>query len=193
MTTNTEQQVLLAMSGELSPAQQEELEAKLRESNAATLYREQAERIMSDARQHLSDAAPAPESIANIIHQARTMRRGIIIPFPQPVVRAIAGAAALALFVTSWLALTSTTPTSSPVDDLHTIVAMVSEQDDFFQNNAELAERERMLALARQLLIMEGFTEETNGEEDEALLFEVLEPTSLQLNNTSASPQEIYG
>lgn len=193
MTTNTEQQVLLAMSGELSPAQQEELEAKLRESDAATLYREQAERIMSDARQHLSDAAPAPESIANIIHQARTMRRGIIIPFPQPVVRAIAGAAALALFVTSWLALTSTTPTSSPVDDLHTIVAMVSEQDDFFQNNAELAERERMLALARQLLIMEGFTEETNGEEDEALLFEVLEPTSLQLNNTSASPQEIYG
>lgn len=181
------------MSGELSPAQQEELEAKLRESDAATLYREQAERIMSDARQHLSDAAPAPESIANIIHQARTMRRGIIIPFPQPVVRAIAGAAALALFVTSWLALTSTTPTSSPVDDLHTIVAMVSEQDDFFQNNAELAERERMLALARQLLIMEGFTEETNGEEDEALLFEVLEPTSLQLNNTSASPQEIYG
>lgn len=193
MKNEMEKEVLLAMSGELSPANQAKLEDRIRKSEPATTYRLEAERLMADAREHLMDADPNPDTITCILNQASEMRRGLVIVFPQTVVRSIAGAAALALIVASWFALTPTTPAPDPVSNLHAIVAMVSEQDALLQGNGDMAERERMLTLARQLLIMEGFTEETNSAEEEALLFEAPEPTTLRLRNTSASPQEIYG
>ena len=187
-----QKEILLAMSGELSPSRRKALEARLRDSAEDDAYRRDVEQLMADARRHLPDSEPAPSTVAHILDLEGTTRRGVLIPFPHPVLRTLAGAAALAMVVAGWFWLTPLEPVSDPVGELHAIVAMVSDTDALLQHDpAELAETERMRVLARELLIMEGFIEEQQG--DQELQSEEPESTSLLWRSTSGYPQGIYG
>ena len=81
-----ERDILLAMTGELSPAQQEKIDACLRESGEAAAFRDETERLMKAVKTCLPDPEPAQATVDAIVAQAGEMRSGVVIPFPQQTV-----------------------------------------------------------------------------------------------------------
>jgi hypothetical protein len=97
-------------------------------------------------------------------------------------------AAVLTLMVSGWFLLSPTSDLDR-VGDVETLVAMVSEEEMQIGNDRE--EDARMQEIVRQLLIMEGFGEESTVEEE--FLQSEPQPITLQWHNTRVFLKERYG
>jgi hypothetical protein len=178
-----ERKILLAQSGELAPAEKAELELLLAQSDENMALREELDNLFLQAQNALVSAEPSPGIVSRILSEAREPAGRNRILFTRPAVRLAACAAALALAVTGWFALVPDEEQPDQVSQLQVLVAMVSEEDVQDEAVTGEMEEERVRALARQLLIMEGFgTEEVFSEE--ALPLDPA-PTTLRLRNTT--------
>lgn len=178
-----ERKILLAQSGELAPAEKAELEQLLAESDENMAIKEELDDLLLQAQGAFVSAEPSPEIISNILSEARESAGRHRAFFTRPAVRLVACAAALTVAFTGWFAMLPGKEEPDQVGQLQALVAMVSDEE--IQENAATGEleEERIRALARQLLIMEGFTTEEIVSE-EALLWDPA-PTTLRLHKTS--------
>lgn len=188
-----EREIILAQSGELPPARRATLEQRLADDADLRRWRDEVAQVCADAQAALPSPEPSAAAMAAVRERAREPRRGKVLAFPAPVVRLAACAAALAVVVGSWMVWMPEQQTPSDgVAELRSLVALASSYEVDPEVPDAAGETERIRALARELLIMQGL-----AVDEEAMSQEVLpeerQPTSLRWRSTPASRARIYG
>ncbi len=185
--TELERKILLAETGELTPKEAWQVDAALAADPAARAWRDDVRRLQALAGEALPQRAPSPAVMARIRDCAAEQVRatGRVFWFRRPAVEALAGAAALALMVGGWILLNSARQ-AARVEHVQSLIALVAGTGHPATVTAEAAagQDEKLRALARQLLALEGFTDEVVSDGDEAP--SVPQPTALQDRNTPA-------
>ena len=179
--------ILLASTGELPPARNEELREHLAACPDCKAYAWESARLVSLAGESLPAADPSPAALASV--RARIPARaaaGRLLWFPTWSVRALAYAAVLAIVAGSWFMLQPATPTNG-AGDIATIMDMVSEETP--EDIETVDEEDRLRALAERLLVMEGFAEEDTFDEDWSTPSEEPVPTGLRSHKTPVLPE----
>lgn len=182
-----EKLILLDQSGELSPREKSRLEQALKSSAAGRDF----QRTLNGLVQPSAPAEPgetARSAAARLAAKAAADKQaGVTIPFPRPMA-AVAACAALALILAGIWTRLSTGPSSDRepdrLDRLQTIIAIFSEQDIEFVGGEVASDRERLRAVAQDLLMMEGLTlDEVRWEEEPET---EPDPTTRQSHSTHA-------
>ncbi len=182
-----ERKILLAESGELPEDEAKELEAVLEADEQARTFRADTRRMVRDTRRYLKADGPREQVMIRIRKEAATaVAPKPLLIFRHPAASALACAAALLIVVSSWLALRTPAPVLSPVDQVQTLVVMVTEEEELVEPVETQSREGEMKELARQLLRMQGLhVEEESTDLEEA--FWALPPTALQGRSTPAS------
>jgi hypothetical protein len=165
-----ERQMLLAESGELSPARQRALDRGLAEDSAAAAQRDAWRRLLAAAGAALPGGAPPPAVFARLHAEAAAVLRArqssaMVRPL---FLRALAYAAILFAAISLWRLHSAAQP--DRIGMMDALVAVAGENADTALQAAVTADREEQLrALGARLLEIEGlaedeFAEETEGE-----------------------------
>ncbi|MDA0577290.1 MAG: hypothetical protein O3B24_04235 [Verrucomicrobia bacterium] len=194
-----EQQLLLAESGELSAAQARGLADWLAAHPDARALRTETNFLLTAARAGLPAPTPAADVRARIRAAAETELAQPAFVFPAVWLRGLAYAASLALAVAGWLWMLPTAP-EDRIAQVHAMVAMAQGADEFPTPATVVNDQEaKLLALARDLLAMEGLTlDDTTYEVDGGAYEETTPdaepaPTVLRLHSTPGLPAKRYG
>lgn len=159
-----ERDILLAETNELPPARMLRLQRMLASDTKAAAFQRDLRRIAEAARAASRPQRPSSRVEAAIVaeavrHHERAPRRLI---FPRPAIGLAACAAGLALVVSGWFAFSPTTTPGDPVAEIQTILAMLdadSIETGSLPRDAA-ANGERLRAVARQLLTVQGLDSE---------------------------------
>lgn len=185
-----EKRILLAESGELPEKGVAELHATMEERDDVRRWRDDVRRISAAAREALPRSGPSP-AVISAIRSAAEARAGRRLVFSPPAVHALAWAATLAVLLGGWLFVASNGDLNH-IRDINAIAVMISDTQTTAVAGGNGKEKDRELrALARQLLIMEGFSMDDVELADETdvspLEEEALSPTVLQWRRTPSS------
>ena len=182
--------LLLDDAGELAARGRNAVAAHLEQCSDCRCYRDDLKLLARAARRALATPEPPGEVLMRVRAAAEALaaRRHVIV-FRRPLVRVLAYAAALALVVGGWLLL----PLETEVGDhgvrhVQTLMAMVHGGLDS-EEAEEVVEDAALRALARELLIIEGFVADESSAEDET--GEAPQPTALRSGSTCASRPRI--
>jgi len=193
---NMEKRILLAESGELPEEGVAELHATMEGRDDVRRWRDDVRRISAAAREALPRSGPSPAVMSAIrsAAEARAGRSRLI--FSPPTVHALAWAATLAVLLGGWLFVTSNGDLDH-IRDINAIAIMISDTQATTGASGNGEEKDSELhALARQLLIMEGFSMdevELADETDFSPLEEgELSPTVLQWRRTASPAARTY-
>lgn len=163
-----EQAILLAETLELSGRKLRELESHLSACALCTQYQQSARQIMASAREALPTGEPSALVTARIraaAAAAAAKPASTLALFRQPIVQALAYAAAVALVAGAWLWLSFSRHPATSINEFRAIMALVSETTPAAVEARDDSPREQELrALARELLLMEGLTGGETGE-----------------------------
>lgn len=179
-----EDDILLALSEELPAERARALDTHLRDCTACRAYRDEVQMLTSQTAAILEVGEPSPPVMQAIHEAARTRKRGRVIPFPSPVVRMAACAAALALAVSGWFSFSSYQQ-DVRLREIGTIVELLASEDGNETDSTETDDSYGIEDIARQLLEMEGLA--LDPDEDILTLLEQPDPTALRLRRTGAS------
>jgi anti-sigma factor RsiW len=188
-TDDIKRKILLAESGELSVQDAARLEKRIGVDAEAHRYRADTRRVTKVAREALPTGDPGAAAMARI-REAAGERAGLRPLIFRPALQVLAAAAALALLVSGWFAFTPATRTHTDrIADMQTILEIVAE-DELPAVEVETTGEEdaQLVALARQLLIMQGLSGD-DLEEMEYLPAE-LPTTDFQSRSTAAPPRQ---
>jgi len=190
--TTYRNEILLADSGELTPARREALLAHLESCPECDAFARASHGLSELARVHLPQDAPHPSVMVAIRAAAETRGRGKLLWFPTRAVRLAACAAVLALVVGSaWYAAVPRQRHASRVAALSTVVTMVAESTmDDTAAMMTVDDDQDLKAVARQLLEMEGFRVDDLFDDEVLSLFEEPAPTTTQWRRTPATPAQ---
>lgn len=179
---------LLEGSGELSGRRLRSLQRHVSGCAACRAYRQELNGICAAAREHLAGGAPTGATLARIREQAQRARPARVLPFPHAVPRVLACAASVALIAGAWFAFTQR-GTPDRVGEIDAILAVLSTDDtDAWEPAGNLPRDEQIRTLAQRLLILQGFVDDTDPEEDSATLPGAPEPTDVQSRSSGAYP-----
>ena len=179
-----QQKILLAQSGELSGRESRALEEHLAACPSCRAYSESLKRLTSAAREPSGIEMPGAAAMAQIRRAAEQRAGSRLLAFPAPAIRALALAAAVAAVVAGWMLLPSNHQ-SQRIEEIHTIMAMVSEDDAGETAGPGQDEtRADLRALARQLLVLEGLAVEDFSNGDLMETDAEPQPTAFQWRST---------
>lgn len=204
-----EQRLLLAESGELLPAQREELERELAADPRVAVQREDLRRLLATAAAALPSGRPGAHVLSHLHAMAETAgptaRDGMRI-LPRPVVlQVLAYAAALVVALSAWLVVGTRGGAPDRIAEMHALVAVAGEEPEAADATATAVTPaagadadEGLRALATQLLALEGLTPDEAGtleadEVDEATPDGAPSPTALQPRSIGAPAAGKYG
>lgn len=203
-----EQRLLLAESGELPPAQREELDRELAADPQAAAQREELRCLLAAAAAALPSGRPDVHVLTHLHAMAETAgptaRDGMRI-LPRPVVlHVLAYAAALVVALSAWLVVGTRGGGPNRIAEMHALVAVAGETEAAgasatVVSPAAGADADAELrALATQLLALEGLTPDEAGtleadEADEATPDGAPSPTALQPRSIGAPAAGKYG
>lgn len=180
--------VLLADSNELAAGELNALHAHLATCPACSDYAEESSSVTELSRSTAVEG-PSPFVLNRIMAEARQQlaRPKRLMFFPRPVAQALAWAAALAVVLGGWLVLSNRQGTDR-VEHLNTILVVLSEEpaDGTAAWETEPCD-DPVQALARELLMMEGLSDDGAADEESLELL----PTALQYRNMPAPPARI--
>ena len=194
----TERELLLDESGELSPARRAALERHLTTCASCEARRDEYAQWSRFVRSTTIAPAPADALIAQVLRDAATrrpVRPLILFPVWRAALAAAAGLVILA-GLAAMLAVRSTDTTPEPAGTAR-LVEVSSLLGMLMEHNQDAAEAHDAMVdgdlqgFARQLLILEGLDVDVVEEPaDEVIRLEGLQPTTLQWHSTPGLPSE---
>ncbi len=196
---NFERMLLLGQSGELPPRGRNALAAHLAACPACRARRDDVNAITGFMDAMTPSRGPSAAVLERIMTAAlieRPVRRtGVLHPAWG---RALAAAAALALLfgfagLTLWRPATARSPVTSAtrVAEVSSLLALLMEHDAAAAEAHAAAAEGDLQGFARQLLILEGLSEEVFDEPvDDATRLEERQPTTLQWHSNPEVPAE---
>jgi hypothetical protein len=172
--------ILLADSGELTPADKRELEAHLYACDDCCQYRESARKIVATAGEYLPTDGPGYAVLTRIrAEAAEHVDRKNQVLFMHPAVRAFAAAAAVLLVVSAWFQFAQQKQVPSrnrmamivgakpeQIGHINTIMSVLSGQEADEQQQGGATGNQDIRRLSRELLIMEGLSTESDTEQE---------------------------
>jgi anti-sigma factor RsiW len=174
--------ILLADSGELAPADKRDLEAHLFACDNCRNYRESVSKIVNNAGEYLPTDGPGYAVLTSIrAAAAEHVDRKNQVLFMHPAVRAFAAAAAILLVVSAWFQfaqqkqaparnrvamIVSAKP--EQIGHINTIMSLLSGQEADEQQQGGATRNQDVNRLAREILIMEGLSTESDYEQETA-------------------------
>ena len=151
-----EQQILLAQSGELSPAAARELDEHIAGCPRCREYRDSLADVLTVSGKALRSGVPSDQSLHRIKVAALNREERGLVTFSRPFAVALAAAAALVIAVGVW----KLTPGGDPApatSDLDAIIMMVQYEDEEETALPAAGRQKSIRELADELLSMEGF------------------------------------
>lgn len=196
---NAEQGILLAETGELSGRKLRKLEAHVTACAACAQYRRSAVGLVAAARKARPAAEPGQLAMTRI--RAAAAQRPVpgFVFLRQPVVQALACAAAVAILAGGWFAcFPGASMEQTLLNDFSAIIHAAAETTPTMMDARNGSAREQEVrTLAGELLAMEGLLDELVVEIEppnaEATSDEELSPTALRWRNSPASLLPVCG
>ena len=153
-----EKMILLCQSGELTDLQTQELNKALSSYPDARAYRDSLKLVVDQARESLPAGNPSPGVIRAIraAGEAHVAKRRTIL-FPPVLIQGFAYAALLAIVIGGWF-LFVRDDRSDRILEIQVLIDAAADVEELLPQDAVPSDKEdpELLALARQLLLMEG-------------------------------------
>lgn len=183
--TEAKRNILLADSGELPGNKRHELEAHVAACAECGDYERALQAIMAQAKPALAAAGPGPVILTGIRAAAEQGVPSRIVLFRRPFAQVLAYAALFLALLGGWLLFPTAIHTAGQLDEMNTLLAMVSEPDVLTEEAVEqMGGEQELRRLARQLLRMEGFVVDELPDEEGPTTLEALPSIDSQSHST---------